>query len=158
MAQMFIGTEAFAAGAVSKYDLRARYRRVLPNVYTAKRAHLSVHDRAVAAWLWSRREGVISGVAASALHGAKWVDDDAVDDCWATAFGSVAFTSAPFGGATFTFAFAGFDVATFALEAFAPATFALATAGFFGVAFVRLVLAAAMSVQCRPAGGGGQPT
>ena len=53
---------------------------------------------------------------------------------------------------------AGFDVATFALEAFAPATFALATAGFFGVAFGRLVLAAAMSVQCRPAGGGGQPT
>lgn len=78
MAQVFIGSEAFAAGAVSKYDLRARYRRVLPNVYTAKRAHLSVHDRAVAAWLWSRREGVISGVAASALHGAKWVDDDAV--------------------------------------------------------------------------------
>lgn len=26
------------------------------------------------AYLWSRRRGVVSGVAASALHGAKWVD------------------------------------------------------------------------------------
>lgn len=75
---MFIGSEAFAAGTVSKYDLRARYRRVLPDVYIAKGAPLSLRDRTVAAWLWSRRRGVISGVAASALHGARWVDDDAV--------------------------------------------------------------------------------
>ncbi|MCB9416888.1 MAG: hypothetical protein H6522_06815 [Mycolicibacterium sp.] len=78
MAQVFIGSEAFAAGTVSKYDLRARYRRVLPDVYIAKGAPLSLRDRTVAAWLWSRRRGVISGVAASALHGARWVDDDAV--------------------------------------------------------------------------------
>ncbi len=78
MAQVFIGSEAFAAGTVSKYDLRARYRRVLPDVYIAKGAPLSLRDRTVAAWLWSRRRGVISGAAASALHGARWVDDDAV--------------------------------------------------------------------------------
>ena len=78
MAQVFIGSEAVAAGMVNKYDLRARYRRVLPDVYIAKGAPLSLRDRTVATWLWSRREGVISGVAASALHGAKWVDDDAV--------------------------------------------------------------------------------
>ena len=78
MAQVFIGSEAFAAGTVSKYDLRARYRRVLPDVYIAKGTPLSLRDRTVAAWLWSRRRGVISGVAASALHGARWVDDDAV--------------------------------------------------------------------------------
>jgi hypothetical protein len=78
MAQVFIGSEAFAAGTVSKYDLRARYRRVLPDVYIAKGAPLSLRDRTIATWLWSRRQGVISGVAASALHGAKWVDDDAV--------------------------------------------------------------------------------
>jgi len=78
VAQVFIGSEAFAAGTVSKYDLRARYRRVLPDVYIAKGAPLSLRDRTVAAWLWSRRRGVISGVAASALHGARWVDDDAV--------------------------------------------------------------------------------
>jgi hypothetical protein len=78
MAQVFIGSEAVAAGTVSKYDLRARYRRVLPDVYIAKGAPRSLRDRTVATWLWSRRQGVISGVAASALHGAKWVDDDAV--------------------------------------------------------------------------------
>lgn len=78
MAQVFIGSEALAAGAVSKYDLRARYRRVLPDVYVARGTPLSLRDRTVATWLWSRGQGVISGVAASALHGAKWVDDDAV--------------------------------------------------------------------------------
>jgi hypothetical protein len=77
MAEVFIGSEALAAGRVSKYDLRARYQRVLPDVYTAKCAP-SLHDRTVATWLWSRRQGVISGVAASALHGAKWVDRDAL--------------------------------------------------------------------------------
>jgi hypothetical protein len=28
------------------------------------------------AWLWSGRRAVIAGIAASALHGARWVDDD----------------------------------------------------------------------------------
>jgi CBS domain-containing protein len=36
----------------------------------------SLYQRTVAAWLWSRREAVVSGLAASAIHGAKWVDDD----------------------------------------------------------------------------------
>ncbi|GAY13554.1 hypothetical protein [Mycobacterium sp. shizuoka-1] len=83
MAQVFIGSEALAGGSVTKYDLRARYRRVLPNVYAPKDAPLSLHDRMAATWLWSRREGVICGVAASALHGARWVDDDLdVDVNW----------------------------------------------------------------------------
>ena len=33
-------------------------------------------DRAIAAWLASTRRGVVAGVAASALHGAPWVDPD----------------------------------------------------------------------------------
>jgi hypothetical protein len=37
----------------------------------------SLNDRILAAWLWSRRKAVIAGVAASALHGARWVDADA---------------------------------------------------------------------------------
>jgi hypothetical protein len=51
MAQVFIGSEAVAAGTVSKYDLRARYRRVLPDVYIAKGAPRSLRDRTVATWL-----------------------------------------------------------------------------------------------------------
>ncbi|MDT5154828.1 MAG: hypothetical protein QOI01_6561 [Mycobacterium sp.] len=33
--------------------------------------------RGKAAWLWSGRNAVVAGCSASALHGAKWVDDDA---------------------------------------------------------------------------------
>ena len=35
----------------------------------------SLHARTTAAWLRTQRRGVIAGVAASALHGASWVDD-----------------------------------------------------------------------------------
>jgi very-short-patch-repair endonuclease len=35
-----------------------------------------MEDRIAAAWLWSRRRGIVCGLAASALHGAKWVDTD----------------------------------------------------------------------------------
>lgn len=71
----FIGSEAVAAGAVAKHQLRARYRAVFPDVYTGQ-AGLSLHARTRAAWLWTHRHGVVAGVAASAVYGAKWVDDD----------------------------------------------------------------------------------
>jgi hypothetical protein len=37
---------------------------------------VTLRDRIEGAWLRSGRQGVIAGVAASALHGAQWVDDD----------------------------------------------------------------------------------
>lgn len=75
---MFLGTEALASGALTRHQLRTVYRRVLPNVYAPAQAKLTMGQRATAAWLWSGRQGVVSGLAASALWGAKWVDDDAV--------------------------------------------------------------------------------
>jgi very-short-patch-repair endonuclease len=72
----FIGSEALASGALNRYELRTFYQAIMPNIYLDKRVQPSLQDRTVAAWLWSRREGVISGLAASALHGSKWVDDD----------------------------------------------------------------------------------
>ena len=73
----FIGTEALDAGALTRHELRAYYRAIMPNVYVEKRLHQpSLRQRTVAAWLWSRREAAIAGAAASALHGARWVDDD----------------------------------------------------------------------------------
>jgi hypothetical protein len=63
-------------GALSRHQLRTRYRAVFPNVYLPKQVQPSLHQRAVAAWLWSQRQGVIGGAAAAALHGAKWIDDD----------------------------------------------------------------------------------
>jgi hypothetical protein len=44
-------------------------------VYIPKRATPTLADRTVGAWLTSDRAGIIAGVAASALHGAEWVDD-----------------------------------------------------------------------------------
>lgn len=72
MQRVFVGSESVAAGEVTKYQLRAHYQRVFPDVYA--RGPLSVEDLALAAFLWSRRRAVVTGVAASALHGAKWVD------------------------------------------------------------------------------------
>jgi hypothetical protein len=45
-----------------------------PDVYVPTGTGLSAATRAHAAWLWSRRRGVIAGQSASALHGAKWVN------------------------------------------------------------------------------------
>lgn len=71
------GAEAVASGRLSPYELRTGFRRVLPGVYAPKRAELTLFDRTVAAVLWSGHNGVVTGSAASALHGARWVDADA---------------------------------------------------------------------------------
>ena len=76
MERVFVGSEALARGVLTRYELRTFYRRVLPDVYTAKRTVLTLEDRTVAAWLWSKREGVVKGLAASAKLGARWVDGD----------------------------------------------------------------------------------
>jgi hypothetical protein len=74
--QPFIGSEALACGALSRHQLRTRYRAVFPNVYLPKDLELTLELRISAAWLWSRRTATIVGAAAAALHGAKWIPDD----------------------------------------------------------------------------------
>ena len=82
----FIGSEVLAAGALNRYQLRRYHRAIMPNVYLDKRVQPSLQDRTAAAWLWSRREAVVAGLAASALHGSKWVDDDStVELIWRNA-------------------------------------------------------------------------
>ena len=76
MGRVFIGSEALAEGAVTRYALQSRFRRIFPDVYVPGQQAISLGDQAAGAWLWARRQGVISGVAASALHGAPWVDAD----------------------------------------------------------------------------------
>lgn len=72
----FLGSEAVAGGAVRKHELRSRFRALYPNVYLPRDVLPDFRQRAEAAWLWSRREGVLSGLTAARLHGAKWVDDE----------------------------------------------------------------------------------
>jgi very-short-patch-repair endonuclease len=74
----FIGSEALASGALSRHELRTNYTAIMPNVYLDKRLQPTLRQRTHAAWVWSHREAVVAGLAASALHGAKWVDDDAL--------------------------------------------------------------------------------
>ncbi len=82
----FVGTEALAAGDVTSHELRRYYRAIMPNVYLDKRVQPTLRQRTTAAWLWSRREAVIAGSAASAMHGSKWVDHDApVELIWRNA-------------------------------------------------------------------------
>lgn len=70
----FVGSNAVAAGHLPKGQLRHRYRPIYRDVYVPLRHQVSLRDRVLGATLISG--GVISGVAASAIHGAKWVDDD----------------------------------------------------------------------------------
>ncbi|KZS63322.1 hypothetical protein [Mycobacterium ostraviense] len=76
MGEPFIGSEAVAAGIASASQLRRGYTRVFRDVYVSEGTELTQAVRARAAWLWSRRRGVIAGFAAAALHGSSWVDED----------------------------------------------------------------------------------
>jgi hypothetical protein len=83
MGGAIIGSEAVAAGLITRGQLRWNYQTVYRDVYVPRDAALTMSTRAYAAWLWSRRRGVITGRAAAALHGARWVDDAAdVEMLW----------------------------------------------------------------------------
>ena len=82
----FVGSEAVTSGLLKKHELRAGFRAEFPDVYVPKDSLLTLHQRAVAGWLWSHREGVIAGLTASALHGAKWIDaTDPIELVWQNA-------------------------------------------------------------------------
>ncbi|MEW5811345.1 MAG: hypothetical protein AB1925_18045 [Actinomycetota bacterium] len=74
MGTVIIGTEAVANGLITSHQLRSRYRPLFPNVHAPSGIEPTLRDRTEGAWLWSRRAGVLTGMAASALHGASWVD------------------------------------------------------------------------------------
>ncbi|MGA8332766.1 MAG: hypothetical protein WB777_26300 [Mycobacterium sp.] len=74
MTEPFLGSEALAGGRLTRHALRSKYVAIHPDVYVPRATELTAKSRAIAAWLWSRRRGVIAGQSASAVHGAKWVD------------------------------------------------------------------------------------
>lgn len=73
---VFIGSEAIAAGFLTRHELQRWYRPIYRGVYLRTGVTITLRDRTTAAWLASGRNGVIAGVSASALHGAEWVDAD----------------------------------------------------------------------------------
>ena len=76
----FRATEMLSTGAVTEHYMRTRYRQLYPGIYVPRDVEVSATQRAYSAWLWTERGGVIAGVAASAVHGAKWVDAGVIVD------------------------------------------------------------------------------
>ena len=76
MGDVFLGSQAVAAGTLTRHELQRWYRPIFRGVYVPRRSAPSLRDRTTGAWLSSGRQAVIAGVAASALHGADWVDPD----------------------------------------------------------------------------------
>ncbi len=71
-----MGSDAVRRGTLSRHQLRAQFRAIYPDIYLPAHAARSLRTRSVAAWLWSGRRGVLAGLAAAALHGSSWIDDD----------------------------------------------------------------------------------
>jgi hypothetical protein len=72
----FRASEALDAGALTFRELRRFHSAIYPGVWAPRGVELSAKDRARAAWLWSRRRGVVSGLSAAALLGAKWIEPE----------------------------------------------------------------------------------
>jgi hypothetical protein len=70
----FVGAEALAAQAIPERAMRTLYEPVYPGIYVPWGITPSARDRAKAAWLWSRRRGIVAGQSAAAMLGVEWVD------------------------------------------------------------------------------------
>lgn len=70
----FVGSEALATGAISERAMRRLYAPIYPGVYVPRDATVSARDRAQGAWLWSKRRGIVAGLSAAAVLGAKYID------------------------------------------------------------------------------------
>jgi hypothetical protein len=76
MRKLIVGSQALASGVVTDHELRRWHDRMFRDIYIPKGYEPTLLDRIDGASLRSGRNGVVAGVAASALHGAQWVDDD----------------------------------------------------------------------------------
>jgi hypothetical protein len=75
MGIIFLGSQALARGEITRGRLRSSYQTLYPDVYMPRIGTPSLYEYTVGAWIWSGCRGVITGRAAAALHGARWVDD-----------------------------------------------------------------------------------
>jgi very-short-patch-repair endonuclease len=73
---IIVATEALAAGAVTRYALQTKYRKLHQNVYIPHDFILDARTRATAAWLWSGRTATLAGYSAAAVLGSRWLPGD----------------------------------------------------------------------------------
>jgi hypothetical protein len=71
-ASPFLGSQALKRGAVTRNELRTRYRVVFRDVYIGKDAQLTAASKARAAWLSTG--ATLAGLSAAAILGTKWLD------------------------------------------------------------------------------------
>jgi hypothetical protein len=71
-----VASEALESGVVTRQALRTTYVKLHRNVYAPRDLTLTARDKAIAAWLWSRRESVLVGSSAAAMLGTKWLAAD----------------------------------------------------------------------------------
>jgi very-short-patch-repair endonuclease len=77
MEEPIIGSEALASGVLTRGQLRWNYQPIFPDVYISRLADRTLDVMTAGAWLWSERRSTITGRAAAALYGAKWVSETA---------------------------------------------------------------------------------
>jgi hypothetical protein len=70
----FIGAEALSNRVIPERAMRKSYEPLYPGVFIPRGVQPSAAQCAEAAWLWSRRSGVVAGQSAAALLGTKWID------------------------------------------------------------------------------------
>lgn len=54
--------------------MRKHFEDLYPGVYVPLGTTVTARERAIAAWLWSKRRGVVAGHSAAAMHGVRWVE------------------------------------------------------------------------------------
>ncbi len=68
----FLGSAALRRGALTRSELRTRYRAVFRDVYLHTDAELTAAVKARAAWLATG--ATLAGLSAAAVYGTKWLD------------------------------------------------------------------------------------
>lgn len=72
-----IGSEALRTGELTRGQLRWRYTAMYPGVYVPADTRVDLHVRALGAWLWSGRTGIVAGLSAAGLHNGSLRDESA---------------------------------------------------------------------------------
>lgn len=72
----FIAAEALEAKHLTFRELRRFHAAVYPGVWAPRGVELTATDHGRAAWLWSGRSGVLAGLSAAAMLGAKWIEPE----------------------------------------------------------------------------------
>ena len=71
----FVGSRAIASGELTPFQLRRWYRPIYRGIYVRADHEVTLRDRVIGLGL-AAPGAIVAGVAASALHGAKWVAAD----------------------------------------------------------------------------------